>query len=194
MTRIRGQAIAALAALGLAGGCAQGALSDPHDLCRVFEERPQWRDAAGASRERWGVPEAIQLAIVFQESSFRPDARPPRPRLFGLIPLPRRSSAYGYGQAQDGTWREYIREVDRPGARRTRFHDVADFIGWYAARARERVGVSPTDPYQLYLAYHEGLTGFRERRFEEKPWLLDVARRVEARSATYSVQQRICEG
>jgi len=178
---------------GLLAGCDQGPLTDPDDLCRVFEERPSWKNAAGASRERWGVPEPVQLAIVYQESRFRSDARPPRRRFLGLIPLSRPSSAYGFGQALEGTWREYVRDTERPKARRTHFPDVADFIGWYADRAHERVAVSPTDPYQLYLAYHEGLSGFRERRFESKPWLLDVAREVESRAATYGLQQRVCE-
>ncbi|MGI9431485.1 MAG: hypothetical protein ACR2PQ_04690 [Myxococcota bacterium] len=174
-------------------GCAQGPLSNPDDLCQVFAERPAWRDAAGATRERWGVPESVQLAIVYQESRFRRDARPPRRRFLGFIPLSRPSSAYGFGQALDGTWREYVRDTGQERARRSHFPDVADFIGWYAERAQRRAAVSPTDPYQLYLVYHEGVTGFRERRFEEKPWLLDVARKVESRAATYGLQQRLCE-
>jgi hypothetical protein len=179
---------------GLLAGCVQGPLTDPEDLCRVFEERPAWRNAAGEARARWGVPEPIQLAIVYQESRFRAEARPPRRRLLGFIPLSRPSSAYGFGQALDGTWQEYVRETDHPRARRSHFPDVADFIGWYADRARRHAAVSPTDPYQLYLVYHEGLTGFRERRFEEKPWLLQVAKKVESRAANYGVQQRVCEG
>ena len=41
------------------------------------------------------------------ESNFRPTARTQRKYVFGLIPSGRISSAYGYSQALDGTWKEY---------------------------------------------------------------------------------------
>ena len=178
------------AALGAA--CTPGMPADLDDLCRIFEERPRWERGTRESHRRWGLAPPIQLAFVHQESRFRAEARPPRHRLLGVIPLGRASSAYGYGQAGDGVWGEYRDETGRPRARRDRFEDVADFIGWYGDRVHRWLGVGKADAYHLYLAYHEGPTGFRRGSYEEKPWLVGVARRVAERAERYAAQQRAC--
>ena len=54
--------------------------------------------------------------MIHQESSFRARARPWW-RLLG-VPVAPASSAYGYGQATDATWRAYVRSAGRSGARR----------------------------------------------------------------------------
>ena len=87
----------------LASACASGPPRNPDDLCDIFSEKRGWYAAAQQASERWGVPEAVQLAFVHQESRFDADARPPRRRLFGIIPTTRLSSAYGYGQVNPRT-------------------------------------------------------------------------------------------
>jgi hypothetical protein len=171
-------------------GCAQGPLTDLDDLCRIFEERPKWRESAVRAGDRWGVGAPIQLAFVHQESRFRAEARPARKRFLG-IPLWRPSSAYGYGQVSDGTWEMYL-EREQRRAKRDRFEDVADFIGWYANHIHQMTGIPKDDAYRLYLAYHEGPTGFRRGSYLEKPWLLQVASKVEARAERYAEQRERC--
>ena len=187
-----GALLLAAAAAVVALSCATRPPAEPDDICAIFEEKPAWYKDARRAAGRWGVPESVQLALIHQESSFRADARPPRRWFLFVIPGPRPSTAYGYGQALDSTWRRYQRSTGRSWADRDDFGDVADFIGWYAAEARERAGVAPSDAYGLYLAYHEGAGGFARSSHLEKSWLLRVARKVESRARRYEVQLAGC--
>ncbi len=164
------------------------------DACEIFAERPSWREATHAAAERWGVHPATTLAFVHQESRFRSTARPGWRRFLGVIPVGARSSAYGYGQVKDGTWGDFKERADRPMARRDRFEDVADFIGWYAGVIHRSAGVDRQDSFHLYLAYHEGPAGFGRRSFDAKPWLLGVARKVDERARGYAMQLEQCGG
>ena len=82
--------------------------ANPENICEIFREHPVWYDYANDSRQRWGTPIATQLAFVYYESSFRSHARPPRTLLWGFIPWTRPTTAYGYAQALDPAWREYL--------------------------------------------------------------------------------------
>jgi hypothetical protein len=166
--------------------------SRPDDLCAIFAEREHWLAGARSASARWGVPAAIQLAVVHQESGFRADARPARRRVLGLVPGARPSTARGYGQATDAAWREYLVAAGRHGADRSDFADAVDFIGWYADRVHRRLGIRKDDAYRLYLAYHEGPGGFARGSHVEKPWLLVVASDVEERARRYARQWEGC--
>ncbi len=166
--------------------------SDPEDMCAIFDEKRSWYRAAKKSRERWGVPEAVQLAIVHQESSFRARARPPRSRFLWILPGPRPSSAYGYGQVIDQTWAHYQRATGRHGADRDDFGDVADFIGWYGTRIHRLTGIGKGDAGSLYLAYHEGPMGYTRGTHRRKAWLARVALKVDARAKRYRRQYVGC--
>lgn len=166
--------------------------SDVDDLCEVFREKPRWQRAAAEAAERWGVSEAALLAIVFQESSFRRDARPPRALWLGVLPGFRPSSAYGFGQVLDATWQEYLEAGPRRGARRDRMEDVLDFIGWYATVIERRTGVPRGSVRDLYLAYHEGPAGFARGDHLRQRWLLATAARVERRAHLYERQYAAC--
>lgn len=180
----------------LMSGCAILAPSPPQDqsnICEIFREHPKWYDYARNSQEKWGTPIATQMAFIQQESSFRSHVRPPRTRLLGFIPWRRPSSAYGYAQAQDPVWGEYREDAGSLFARRTHMKHATDFIGWYNRRTHERLGISLYNPEHLYLAYHEGPTGYRNGTYGSKPTLQRVARRVANRSSRYSSQLAQCE-
>ncbi len=189
-----GMIVSVVAAAMLHGACAQVPPSDPDDLCAIFRERPGWKTAAEAAAARWGVDASTILAVIHQESRFRPTARPGRSKWFGVLPVGPRSSAYGYGQVKDGTWDDYRERASRPLARRDRFEDSADFIGWYADVIQRATGVAKDDPFHIYLAYHEGPGGYQRRSFDAKPWLLGVARKVDERAERYARQHTICGG
>lgn len=177
-----------------AAGCAHRPQPDNiGDICAIFEQYPRWYDYAKRSEKKWGTPIAIQMAFVHQESSFLAAVRPPRRRLLGFIPWKRISSAYGYAQAQDPVWGEYLDDAARLDAHRTRMQDALDFIGWYNNLSHERLGIAKDNARHLYLAYHEGHGGYRRRTYQEKPSLQRVARKVERRSAEYSRQLQTCE-
>ena len=184
--------IALLAASSLSLACATSPPSNPDDLCSIFKQKRGWFRATQESRARWGVPEAVQVAIVHQESRFVAGARPPRKRFLGIFPGARPSSAYGYGQILDGTWDEYRGSVRRRGAARDDFGDVVDFIGWYGDRAHKRAGIAKNDAGALYLAYHEGIGGYSRGSHTAKNWLIGVARKVSVRAARYQKQYDAC--
>lgn len=182
-----------LAAALLLGACAAPAPERADNLCRLLDARPQWYDYAQASRERWGTPIPVQMAFVRQESSFRHDARPPRTWLLGFIPWRRPTTAYGYAQAQNPVWGEYLEEEGGLFSRRTHMKYALDFIGWYNNNTHERLGISKNNPRHLYLAYHQGHTGYRRGHWRENPRLLRAASRVERTAQTYSAQLEQCE-
>ncbi|MCB2130933.1 MAG: lytic transglycosylase, partial [Rhodobacteraceae bacterium] len=70
------------------------------------------------TESRWGVPVAVQMATIYQESKFIGNAKTPRKFALGVIPMGRQSSAFGYSQAIDGTWDDYRAATGRRGASR----------------------------------------------------------------------------
>ncbi|MEL6316491.1 MAG: lytic transglycosylase, partial [Pseudomonadota bacterium] len=188
----------ALAAATLAGCAAWVGDRTParqNDVCAMFAQHPHWLKAARKSERRWGAPVSAQMAIIWRESSFVADARPPKKsRFFGLVSWGRVSSAYGYSQALDGTWREYLNDVGRSSTltRRDRFSDAVDFVGWYMAKTKQRNGVAMGDVVSHYLNYHEGHGGFRRGTYRSKAWLLRAARQVSAMAGRYLKQLRRC--
>ncbi|MGY0218989.1 transglycosylase SLT domain-containing protein [Endozoicomonadaceae bacterium StTr2] len=168
--------------------------SKPHNLCHMFKNQSGWHRAAVKSNKRWGTPVHVMMAIMHQESSFKHNARPPRKRYLGFIPGPRPSTAYGYAQALDGVWQEYLKEAGRWFAKRDDFADAIDFIGWYTRKSRKVNGVSLWRADHLYLNYHEGMGGYRRGTHKKKKWLLNVANKVHWRAKEYGQQLRTCRG
>jgi hypothetical protein len=164
------------------------------NACVVFEQRDglfnNWRRAAEHASRRYGVPVPILMATIYVESGFRSNARPPRTKLLGFIPWKRPSSAYGFSQAVNGTWDKYRSETGHYLARRTKFADAVDFIGWYHRRSHDQLGISLNDSYRLYLAYHAGQDGYAKRR-----WSRDAvygAKRTSRMTYLYAKQLRGC--
>lgn len=182
----------AFALLAACGGSGQRPPSDLDNACSIVRERPGYLKAMKATERKWGVPVATQMAVIYQESKFHGDARTPFRYVLGVIPMGRQSSAYGYAQALDATWREYKRDQGRPGARRNRFRDASDFMGWYFSLTAERNGVALNDTQNQYLAYHEGRTGFARRSYRRKPWLQRIAGELGVRANTYHDQLTAC--
>jgi len=163
------------------------------NVCDMFEERRSWYKSAERTEERWGVPVPVSMAFINQESSYESRARPPRTRILWVIPWRRPSSAFGYAQALDSTWDDYRRDTGNNSARRSNFGDAVDFIGWYNANSNRRNNIPLHDAHNLYLAYHEGNTGFERRTYADKPWLLETAARVQSNADRFGVQYMQCE-
>ncbi|WP_145107542.1 lytic transglycosylase [Cereibacter sediminicola] len=175
--------------------CGGGRYSPPRDLenaCSIVAERPQYYRAMKATERRWGVPVSVQMATIHQESKFIGNARTPHQFLLGIIPMGRQSSAYGYSQALDGTWEEYMAERNKRRARRDRIEDATDFMGWYMDGTTRRLGIPKWDATNQYLAYHEGRTGYARGSQNGKPWLIAVSKRVGEREQRYRAQLASC--
>jgi hypothetical protein len=116
--------------------------------------------------KKWQVPINLQLAFIWQESRFIPNARPLKKKKFGKTVFA--SSALGYSQAINSTWHWYTKENQTSRAIRTDFRDAVDFIGWYIDKSRKVLKIPYTDSYNHYLAYHEGHGGFKNRTYRKK--------------------------
>ena len=176
----------------LATSCTTYRPDNTNDLCDIFLGETDWYEAAVDANESWGTPIHVMMAIMHQESRFVHDAQPERD-WFLFIPLPRSSSAYGYAQAQDPAWYDYMKSTGKFGADRDDFEDAIDFIGWYTHATQRQLKVSKWDAYNQYLAYHEGRGGFKRKTYKNKDWLIKVARKVERRAATYNAQLKSCK-
>ncbi len=170
-----------------------GPPSNTLDVCEIFKEKRSWYKAAAKSEERWGIPVSVTMAIINQESSFISAAKPPRTKVLGFIPWKRQSSAKGYSQAIDGTWKMYLDERGKWFKSRNDFDDAVDFIGWYNSKSIEKFNIKKTNAKDLYLAYHDGWGGYSRKSYRKKPWLIKVSVKVQRQSNIYNSQYIECK-
>lgn len=196
-SRFRAWRVALILLLAPMLGACAGSSSIPrsqNNVCAIFAQKPEWRRVTSKVEREFGAPTAVQMAVIWKESSFRHNARPPRRYFLGLIPGKRASSAYGYSQALDGTWAWYLKDTGRSRlfAQRDDFEDAAHFVGWYMDKTRRKNGVAMGDAVSQYLAYHEGHGGYSRGSYRSKRWLLHAARKVGNMANVYNSQLRRC--
>ena len=163
------------------------------NACLILKQKRNWIKALKKTEKKWGVTAGMQLAFIKTESNFRPTARTPRKYLFGLIPNGRISSAYGYSQALDGTWKHYKESTGNKYHRRSNFSHSTNFIGWYVDRTRRKLGISKDNAYLQYIAYHQGHGGFKTGAYKNKKGLLAVARRTARNKKLFDAQLKNCK-
>ena len=89
---------------------------------------------------------------------------------------------------------EAVAGVNRVGSRFLGdFEDAIDFVGWYTDLSNNAAGISKWDPYNQYLAYHEGQAGWQRQTYEQKGWLKKTAKRVDLRARKWWGQLQSCE-
>jgi len=177
------------------GSCSSRNYSAPSNLgdaCSIVRDFPHYLRAMQATERKWKVPVHVQMAIIYQESKFIGNARPPLQSTGRGFSKKRASSAYGYSQALDGTWDDYRESTGNWSGKRNNIYDASDFIGWYMAETKRRNGVSLSNARNQYLAYHEGQGGYSRGTYKSKTWLIRVADTVTSRAATYKRQLRSC--
>ncbi|EEX16398.1 hypothetical protein CSE45_0128 [Citreicella sp. SE45] len=184
--------VVVLLAASCGGGGSGRSPDNLDDACAILTQRPNYIRAFKATERKWGVPVHVQMATIYQESKFKSDARTPFRYSLGVIPNGRQSSAFGYSQALDGTWDEYLESTGKRRARRDDIRDATDFMGWYMAGTRDGLGISLRDARNQYLAYHEGRSGFKRGSHNSKAWLVRVADEVGNRAIVYEVQLAGC--
>ncbi len=161
------------------------------NACDILNTDESWREAFEKTFQKYGVPPHVVMAIMYQESRFVSDARPPRKKFLG-VPMGRPSTAYGYAQSLDGTWDWYRGKSGNRWAKRDHLPDAVDFIGWYVQTNYDRTGVSKWDTREQYLAYHEGSGGYLKKTHNNKSWLLAVADKVARHAGVYRQQLANC--
>ncbi|MDF1706570.1 MAG: lytic transglycosylase, partial [Paracoccaceae bacterium] len=63
----------ALILLMVLASCGSPEFSAPRNLdnaCAILSERPNYARALRATERRWGIPVAVQMATIYQESKF----------------------------------------------------------------------------------------------------------------------------
>ena len=159
--------------------------------CSIFDEKYLWYKHTKKVEQKWGTPIHVQLAIIKMESDFDWLAKPPRQKIFKLIPFKRPSSSFGYSQAVKGTWEQYKAETGNKLALRVRFKDSVDFIGWYTNKTEAILKVSKKDAFKQYLAYHEGWGNYKYYKKNKK--VISLAKKVEKQSNIYKKQLSKCK-
>ncbi len=150
------------------------------NICRIFQNNPTWYWKAKQTENKWGVPVSVQMAIINQESHFDSEAKA------------KTSTAYGFSQALRNTWASYQRSTGKK-ERRNEFAAATDFIGWYVHMTKSHLGISPKNTYALYLAYHEGLGGYKHHSYKRKPVIMKVAKNVGKKAVIYQSQLVACQ-
>jgi hypothetical protein len=159
--------------------------------CAIFEDRYLWYKHTKKVEEKWGVPIYIQLAFVKKESDFNWLAKPPRHKLFKVIPYKRKSSSFGYSQAVKGTWEQYKKETGNKYATRARFKDSVDFIGWYVNKSYKLLKIPKDDAYRLYLSYYLGWGNYKNYSKDKKAIIF--AKSVRDTASMYRKQLTLCQ-
>ncbi len=172
-------------------GC-MGIPKNQADACSILKQKKSWKSALKKTEKKWGVSPGMQLAFIKTESNFRPTARTQRTYFLGLIPSGRISSAYGYSQALDGTWKEYKKNTGNRNHRRSNFAHSTNFIGWYVNKSSRLLGISKNNAYLQYLAYHQGQAGFKTGAYKTKSGLLKVAKKTARNKKIFDDQLKKC--
>ena len=159
--------------------------------CSIFNERYLWFKHASKSEKKWGTPVYLQLAIIKMESDFDWLAKPPRQKLFKVIPYKRPSTSFGYSQAVNGTWEQYKKETGNKLAVRTRFKDSVDFIGWYTSKTEKILNIPKHNAFKQYIAYHEGWGNYKNYKKNKK--IVQLAKKVKIQSDKYKRQLENCK-
>ena len=159
--------------------------------CSIFNERYLWYKHTKKTEEKWGTPIYVQLALIKMESDFDWLAKPARQKLFKVIPFKRPSTSFGYSQAVKGTWKQYKDETGNRLARRTRFKDSVDFIGWYTHKTESILKISKKDAFRQYIAYHEGWGAYKNYKNNQK--VIVLAKKVKNQANKYKSQLKKCQ-
>ena len=159
--------------------------------CKIFDEKYLWYKHTKKVEQKWGTPIHIQLAFIKMESDFDWLAKPPRQKLFKIIPFKRPSSSFGYSQAIKGTWEQYKNETGNKLATRARFKDSVDFIGWYTNKSKSILKIPLQNAFKHYLAYHEGWGNYKNYKNNKK--VIGLAKKVEKQSQVYKNQLLKCQ-
>ncbi|MDN5249175.1 MAG: hypothetical protein QWI73_03660 [Alphaproteobacteria bacterium] len=177
--------------------CTSPHITNTGNACTIFAQGHSffgdWYQQTKTASDKYKIDMPILLATIKAESSFRSTAFSKRQYLLGIIPWGHISSAFGYAQALDGTWRLYKLRTGNVAASRSSFGDAIDFIAWYHRTSAMKAGINPHNAYELYLSYHMGWSAFAKSGPQgASPKLRQLAHNVAIQANIYAQQLRSC--
>lgn len=158
---------------------------DITNACQILSKQIEWKNSLKITSEKYGIPPSLVMAVIYQESKFKATAKNPQ------------SSAYGYAQVIDSTWKNY--EKQEGGSQsRSDFLNSTNFIGWYLSKLKYKLNLNWSDQKKLYIAYLLGehgyhkyyLSGSKNKRIIE---IEKIAKGVASLSVQYKDQMLKCE-
>ena len=161
-----------------------------NNSCAIFEDRYLWYKHTKKVEEKWGIPVYIQLAFIKKESDFNFLAKPPRHKLFKVIPYKRKSSSFGYSQAIKSSWSLYRKETGNKLALRTSFRSSVDFVGWYLNKSHKILKIPKNDAFKLYISYYLGWSDYKNYSKDKKAII--YAKSVKDIASKYRKQLTTC--
>ena len=165
----------------------------PQNACKIFGEKYFYLKHTRAASKKWGVPISSILAVINKESGFRRFAKPPRQRIFKIIPYRRPSSSLGFSQAVNKTWDLYKKENNKPAALRISYKSSSDFVAWYFWKANKINKVSLNNTRDLYLNYYLGFSAYRNKAYQTDKKAIIFAKSVEKQAKIYKNQLQECK-
>lgn len=166
--------------------CSENAkVDDSMGVCEILTQNLGWSEPLKVAKNKYNLPPAYAMALMYKESTFKAEAKS------------KGSTAYGYAQAIDGTWKHFQKDV-KPNAKRNNFNDSVQFIGWYTAQLAKSLKLKMTDSYNLYMAYMLGATGFKRYKagtFKNKAKIVEdkkLAQKVKDFTKQYKSQLKNC--
>ncbi|MEY8767918.1 transglycosylase SLT domain-containing protein [Francisella philomiragia] len=154
--------------------------------CEILDQNPSWKSSLKTAQDKYNLPPAFAMGLIYQESRFDAEAKS------------NYSTAYGYAQAINNTWKHFQDEV-KPNAKRNNFDDSVQFIGWYMSQLAKSLKLKMSDSEDLYMAYMLGATGFKRYKdgtFKNKAKIEEdknIANKVKAYTALYKSQLKDCK-
>ncbi|MBD5784402.1 transglycosylase SLT domain-containing protein, partial [Francisella tularensis] len=85
-------------------------------VCEILKQHPNCKKSLKQSQAKYNLEPAFIMALIYQESRFDANAKN------------KYSSAYGYAQEIDRTWKHFQQKV-KATAKRNNFTDSIEFIG-----------------------------------------------------------------
>jgi hypothetical protein len=159
----------------LATLAATPATAQTHNVCLLLERHPGWAQDLQDAQTRWGISQGAILAIIDQESRFRPTAQ--------------NGVNYGYAQSNPRTWNWFRRDANMPDASREDFGASAHFVGWHFKKMHSRLGLDMDNVGAQYLAYRMGEGGYRRANATSST----QTRHIAARAARFNDQLETCD-
>ncbi|KAF0117187.1 MAG: lytic transglycosylase [Hyphomonadaceae bacterium] len=151
------------------------ASAQTHNVCLLLDRHPAWEQHLEDAHERWGIAKGAILAVMDQESRFRPTAR--------------NGVNYGYAQSNPRTWNWFRRDAHMPNASREDFGASAHFIGWHFKKMHARLGLAIDNVGAQYLAYRMGEGGYRRAGASSSA----QTRHIANRAANFDSQLENCD-